>query len=354
MTFRGEGYHRSARREKVLELMTRSQMLTRSERVVVALGILTGPSDITNRRNCRSTWMTDAPLRDDRVYARFVVGDVRLSSACKASMISMLRQEQEMHRDFAFVAAPDCLLGHSAEKVHAWYRYALDAVPSSIWIAKMEDDGLLWPSGLLLDLGRLQSADYYGVLRWAGSCVRAEPTSSCTRSCYAGAFQGGHAGSFLDSVERTPRVSCRLPSLTQSCLVYKHVRCCDDACPDGVAIAPFANGPLEVRSRKLAHSVARCERAHRFFRAASVASDASARDRRDFRACTATDAAQATALELCTPTNAELRLADTTDSRLSQGSVCGLCSRCGRGSVLVHHHMAWKNVSSVSLWAEAW
>ena len=78
-------------------------------------------------------------------------------------------------------------------------------------------------------------------------------------------------------------------------------------CPE-VVIAPFAIGPIEVRSRPLARQIADCEFADRYFASLSRRGDALRGD------CAAGDAVQAQALTMCAPS---VRLADATWRRMS-------------------------------------
>lgn len=259
-----------------------------------------------------------------RVIGRFVIGHHH--GPCNSTR---LVREIDRHGDFALVDSPDCKKWHSAEKVHKWFQYALVKWPRTPWLAKMEDDGMLWPAALAADLSALRNSTYYGVMRWAGMCSTARD-----KQCYA--------GSFLREVP-----SCEVKDQTR-CNATKH--CCEPLCPGRVVLSPFACGPLDVRHRSLAQQVASCAVADAFFREASATGDA-----RETMAAT-TDASQAVALSQCVRV---LQVADATEARLASGK-CDRCSRCARGQVVVHHARFLKksdktNVSrTVQIWKDSW
>ncbi len=251
----------------------------------IALGIMVVPNNAVLRTAARASWLPEA-----RKYAttRWVAGDVPCARAA-------LREEAQLYGDVAFVAADDCQKWHSPHKVHAWYQYALRSFPQAMWIAKMEDDGLLWTSALadalwaLRDSGhasivRPTASVYVGMVQWQGGCLLSEegrgtPSEQKCNGCWGGWYRGGAPA---------PR----------ACMdMWKDgwvgsVRQGTSECP-AFQLAPFACGPFEARSRHLAQTVARCEYADRYFRAMSRRGDAKQ------NWCVSTDGGQGHALGAC-------------------------------------------------------
>ena len=295
----------------------------RIRHAVVAVGVITVPLGRRSRDGARSSWLLDESVRDGRVAVRFVLGDI----PCARSAVA---DESARYGDFAFVAAPDCLKGFSSEKVHAWYQYALTAFPSSPWLAKMEDDGIVRPDALLVDLSMLRQATYYGIMRWSGHCMHPVPNALCRglAGCYSG-------GSFA-SIQQGACVPLA------NCYGNWGDKCCEPACPGGVRMAPFACGPLEVRRASLASKLANCEAASEHMRNLSFVSNATG------VMCGSTDGSQGEAMDKCLD---EIVIADGTNARFSMTGLCTECSRCGRGVVLVNHPMKNKPVAE---WQRVW
>ena len=91
---------------------------------------------------------------------RFVAGDVPCAHQA-------MQWEADEHGDVAFVASDDCKKWHSPAKIHA-VTYAL-AFPQASWIAKMEDDGILWTHAAVEALmSPTARAVYFGMMQWQG------------------------------------------------------------------------------------------------------------------------------------------------------------------------------------------
>jgi hypothetical protein len=251
----------------------------------IALGIMVVPNNLVLRVAARASWLPEA-----RKYAttRWVAGDVPCAR-------NMLREEAELHGDVVFVPTKDCQKWHSPHKVHAWYQYALRTFLQAAWIAKMEDDGLLWTSALAdllwavrhsghASIDRSSASVYVGMLQWQGGCTLSEvgvgtPSEQKCNGCWGGWYRGGAAA---------PR-DCH--GMWREGWAGS-VRQGTDACP-AFQLAPFACGPFEARSRHLAQTVARCEYADRYFRAMSRRGDA----RQNW--CVSTDGGQGHVLGAC-------------------------------------------------------
>ena len=102
----------------------------------IAIGVMVVPSNGAYRAAARQTWMIDA---NAHANVRFVAGDVPCAHAA-------LDGENSLHGDITFVQSADCERWHSPAKINAWYTFALLHYPAAKWIAKMEDDGMLWVS----------------------------------------------------------------------------------------------------------------------------------------------------------------------------------------------------------------
>ena len=260
------------------------------------LGVMTAPGSKRNRQNVREFSRTSN--RAKHLHVRFVLGD----TAC-ARLPTLV--EAALHNDFAFVNSSDCHSWHRAAKVHAWYRYALDRWPQAHWIGKSEDDGMLRIAALQRDLGALDSRDswYYGIMAWVGLCAfdescadRDGPAACCMGGCFAGGLQPHPAerSACMDGQCRLPRCQPRTEPRGHRCA--------------RVLSAPFAIGPVEVRSAVLARMIAGCQVAHRYMDSLSAAGDAVRRD------CSSMDGNQGLPLIHCAP---RLRLADATWRRMS-------------------------------------
>lgn len=276
---------------------------------VLVIGIITSPSNYRVRLAARKTWVTDAEAR--KHVTRFVIGR-------KGSHYNLrLKDEMNTYADFAVVESPDGNKGDSAEKVHRWFQYALIKWPFTSWIAKTEDDGILWPSALIKDLEGLTASSYYGVMRWMGAC-----RNSLGQQCYS------------DSFAHKPVPFCHVKDKTH-CNATK--KCCEPACPGQVQFSPFACGPLDVRHRTFAQQIGACSAANAYFEMIRKTGGGM------------TDAAQGAAFMKCVKT---INIADATDSRFAMGR-CDSCSRCAKGQIVVHHTHFLKS-GNLHIWNNSW
>ncbi|KAL1521590.1 hypothetical protein AB1Y20_021249 [Prymnesium parvum] len=250
--------------------------------VKVVMGVMVIPSNRRNRDAVRATWGAAAA---PRMLVRFVAGDVRCAR-------SEMQAEQLQYGDCSFVDSKDCSKVHSPAKVYAWFNYAASTWPDVPWIGKMEDDGIVWPSALFIDLDALGprahlDAVYVGMMQWHGSCLMSEGSDAPGRQqlckgCWGGWFSGG----------RPPSSNC--PPLMERGMVLESTTgpLGSHSCPL-LRFAPFACGPLDVRSRPLALAMAKCEYASRFFQ------EVSRRGERTRKLCYSADGAQGTAMSSC-------------------------------------------------------
>ena len=125
----------------------------------IALGIMVVPNNLVLRVAARASWLPEA---SKYATTRWVAGDVPCAR-------NMLRKEAELHGDVVFVPTKDCQKWHSPHKVHAWYQYALRTFPQAAWIAKMEDDGLLWTSALVDLLWAVRNSGHASIDRPSAS-----------------------------------------------------------------------------------------------------------------------------------------------------------------------------------------
>ena len=273
----------------------------------LVVGVMTAPLiNARNRRLIRRT-MFEALLTHRAIRAAFVVGDV---PCARRAML----EESNTHRDVVWINATDCHKAYGAEKVHAWYRHALHAWPSTPWLAKAEDDGLVMLPAVLRDLRSLDASKltWYGVMGWVGSCTLGTGCSvelgraaagktqtdrgfvGCCGGCFGGLWQG----------RRVPKGPC-VPGSKETGPFPKAVG--GAACPS-VAVSPFPMGPIEVRSRGLAAAVGRCGYARDYFAAMSTRGGAIQNE------CASMDGAQGHAAAHCL--QSPLTLADATFGRL--------------------------------------
>ena len=253
--------------------------------LLLALGIISTPADRTTRDNIRRTWLRDRAFRDGRAAGRFVFG----SSTCAHTAAD---DEQRVHGDVAFVNASDCAPWHAGHKVHAWYQHALRHFTAQFY-AKAEDDSLVSVGRLLRDLSMLSRAQpsvhLYGLnLQWIAHCrqrlagerwSKSLSAKSCAQGCWLGRLGGSGK-----SIQRPPRCERGFDGAA--------VTAGSDACPM-LPYAPFAPGPLEVRSARLASVVAGCRYADQYF-ASLVARGALIADE-----CASTDGSQGHAIGEC-------------------------------------------------------
>lgn len=242
-----------------------------------ALGVMVIPDNSAYRLAARQTWIPEAKLH---ATVRFVAGDVPCAHQA-------MQWEADEHGDVAFVASDDCKKWHSPAKIHAWYTYALTHFPQASWIAKMEDDGILWTHAAVeaLMTVRQHGAVYFGMMQWQGGCSLSEGSGdaitrdaqSCS-GCWGGWFRGGG----------TPHQCMNMWRENWSGAVKEQT----DDCPR-FFMAPFACGPFEARSRALASAVSECEYAGRYFAAMSRRGD----KKRNW--CVSADGGQGHAIGAC-------------------------------------------------------
>ena len=125
-------------------------------------------------------------------------------------------------------------------------------------------------------------------MQWQGMCTlsevreaqRGEEVQKCA-GCWGGWFRGG-----------APAPNACMGMWRARGPVGSSVREQTDECPS-FRLSPFACGPFEARSRRLAEAVAQCAYAERFFRVTSRRGDA----RADW--CVSTDGGQGHAIGSC-------------------------------------------------------
>lgn len=244
-----------------------------------AIGIMVVPSNAAYRAAARQTWLNEAIKHATAV---FVAGDVPCAHTA-------LDREAGLHGDIVFVDSDDCKKWHSPAKIHAWYTYALKAYPQATWIAKMEDDGILWTKPLVAALGsvRQRGSVYAGMMHWQGGCEHSDLRSAsgaeqACAGCWGGWFNGGAPA---------PRHCMPMWRTGWPGSVKTNV----PECPS-FHLAPFACGPFEARTRHLALAVSRCEYAKNYFSAMSRRGTA----RSDW--CVSADGGQGHAVGACVRT----------------------------------------------------
>jgi len=240
--------------------------LAGSNSLALAIGVMTHPANAAMRGRARHTWLADA-LQTDRhrsvaVVARFVVGNQ--FSRCKRVQEALAIEHASFH-DIAYVQAPDCHKGFGGEKVHAWYAYALATWPEAKWLAKMEDDGMLRMDALTqLVFSMPRDVDYAGFMQWQATCslvLTPMPGSRSEQPC-----AGCWAGYFTDTHARKPWI--RRHRCTSVNSFGTQIWPGSAQCP-AIYHAPFACGPFELRSVRLANTVSSCKYANDYFTAMS-------------------------------------------------------------------------------------
>lgn len=293
------------------------QKASRPSSIRLVLGVMTAPAAHVNRRNLRELSHAEPGLaRSTRVV--FVLGDV----PCAKDSTS---QEASRHGDIVYVNSTDCKSWHRAIKVHAWWRLAVERWPQAEWYGKSEDDGLLRVSSLLRDLRALDPRQpwYYGIMAFTSSCVFRDGcpeehsgggagAGATSRGAWAGCCGGCFAGALQpyprdDGLCASGSGACGMPSCAVMAPGRVHARAGSAKCAE-TPMAPFAIGPVEVRSRPLALTTAGCAHADRYMAALSRRGDALESD------CASMDGAQAFTLTMCSPTTL---LADATWKRMS-------------------------------------
>ena len=289
-----------------------------------AIGVLSAPSASARRAAARTTWLLDIAVRSGDLAVRFVLGG-RSSPVPGCAEAAAL--EATLHKDVVVVDTSDCRIWHSAAKVHAWFKHALDAFPQAEWLGKSEDDTLPWPSAVLADLVQLSAdVEYYGVMAWQGSCSMNGQVNTDCAGCFGGPLVNGQ------SVCRPAVCHGKLP------------RCCQVGCPRTVRMAPFAIGAIDLRRRRLARTVADCAYADRFFARVSAHGDQTG------AMCSTTDGAQGHVLGECVRGN--LVLADAGSARMADGTLCRRATgRCAQGSVAWLHPLKRHDTTS---WNATW
>jgi hypothetical protein len=233
----------------------------------LVLGVLADPANAASRDAMRRTWLLDPAVTTGAAIVRFVIGAL---APCAQDTLG----EARSHGDVAYVNTSDCAPWHASSKVHAWFAYALLRFPSTPWFGKAEDDSMLRVGSLLADLALLRSSSsarhvLYGAnMQWIAHCrqrrsaARArsgavDPTTWSRRTCAQGCWLGTLAREITSSGRSRPARCERgfdgaavLPG-SADCPILPY--------------APFAPGPLDVRSAPLARLVATCGYARSYF-----------------------------------------------------------------------------------------
>jgi hypothetical protein len=233
--------------------MTAPSNLIMSSDVALVLGIMASPEHHVLREAIRKTWLQRKP---PSVKVRFVIGASRPVSCCQHC-----HKEARKFGDIAFVNTSDCSPVFASQKVHRWYKFAIQRFPTASFYAKAEDDSMLHLSGIMGDLQAVSSrmaVDYYGTgLQWIAHCRTATsplahdwepPARSCARGCWLNRLRYRKNGP---------------PRCTRSYDGYDIVGGSAE-CPM-LTYALFAPGPLEVRSRRLTALIASCSHADAYF-----------------------------------------------------------------------------------------
>lgn len=301
----------------------------------LAIGVMVEPRNGAYRIAARQTWMIDA---EKHATVKFVAGDVKCAHQALAA-------EEKEYDDIVFVKSDDCKKWHSPAKIHAWYTFALAAYPQALWIAKMEDDGLLWTDALLSAMAsvRQRGSVYLGMMQWQGGCELSEnrnalngPEVQTCAGCWGGWFQGGAPA---------PKHCMPMWRVNWAGGVKEGTA----ECPK-FHLAPFACGPFEARSRHLAHTVSRCDYANRYFDAMSRRGNV----KQDW--CVSADGGQGHAIGACSRT---LYVADlgyhrqkyATRQQLNEShSVIIVHPIKSRGAELDERKLGWL----VSTWKQTW
>jgi len=281
----------------------------------LVLGIISDPREARRRQRIRETWL---PTESHLVISRFVVGN----SSCKSAVHEAVAAEAITKSDVALVPTGDCAKWFSALKVHAWFVLAHRSWPRAKWFAKMEDDGILRVPALLEDLSSLSRRMhgspavpvYVGMMQWAGSCTLSEERRDGHEQKCAGCW-GGWFSSFgkPGMMRKWERARYRIGPPTSNCasLIARVGDPID--CPQA-RLAPFACGPLDVRSNALASSMARCHYADRYFDALSRRSVVTG------SMCASADGSQGHAVSECMRSGRYV-VADIGRARWSMGSL---------------------------------
>ena len=317
----------------------------------LALGVMTAPGYVRNRENVRALSHSD-PTLARVVYAVFVLGDLPCARDPTA-------EEARRHQDIVYVNSSDCTNWHRAPKVQAWFELAVVRWPAANWYGKSEDDGLLRIPALLLDLWSLPSNEYviYGIMAWTGACTAfvdncpmdGTPGSGYARStaswenCTAGATCfGGALQPMPHEVSRClTRHQQRCQGAAEECRGMPHL-CHVPSCTVAgkcsradTLMAPYALGPVDVRSPRLARAVAECDEAKRYMAAISA---------RAARPGATMDGGQALPVAMCVP---RVLIADATWRRMSFTASAVRNSRGRNTTVLGWSHPA-KRMASAS------
>ena len=173
-----------------------------------------------------------------------------------------VQREASQHGDIAFVNASDCSPWHAGHKIHAWYRWALRSLPAR-WYGKARGDSIVSIEPLLMELSMLpDTVHLFGVnLQWIAHCRQQATTLTWSKplaaqTCAQGCWLGRVASSLKRATRRPPRCEKAFdgrPVTPGSTLCHM------------LPYAPFAPGPLEVRSSQLAQLVASCSYADAYF-----------------------------------------------------------------------------------------
>eukprot|EP00966_Prymnesium_polylepis_P327122 7382989-Prymnesium_polylepis.2 len=158
---------------------------------LLALGVLSAPSNTARRRWLRDTQRAFARRLRHSILLKFVFG----SRAMKPS--SCARLLQEAADDHVFVEAYDNSAVGCVDKAFAWFDAALRAYPAATFIAKADDDSTthLWSLEALLLQLRHAPLVYAGWMQYAsfrpstfqqcGWSLRADHARSCPEAASA-------------------------------------------------------------------------------------------------------------------------------------------------------------------------
>jgi len=118
------------------------------------LGVMSNHTNVNRRALIRRTWM---PQCRGSCEALFVVRRLFSAAEPSADMI-VLSPENESLRWLRFSTYNSPML--------PWFKYAFRYLPHADFVAKVDDDALIYPAGLLADL-RAHRPDLYGAVEWS-------------------------------------------------------------------------------------------------------------------------------------------------------------------------------------------
>ena len=118
------------------------------------LGVMSNHTNVNRRALIRHTWM---PHCRGPCEALFVVRRLFSAAEPSADMI-VLSPENESLRWLRFSTYNSPML--------PWFKYAFRHLPHADFVAKVDDDALIYPAGLLADL-HAHRPDLYGAVEWS-------------------------------------------------------------------------------------------------------------------------------------------------------------------------------------------